>query len=215
MERNGSLPFYNYYDQQTIRRIIAELTLANGISTSRIPLLLLSLSIAKDNPYLLAGLVGVVHAMDALDGHVARKGLGNSPLGPHIDIETDHVVEGLILFHYAYNKNYIPKSSFWVLSARNLSTDFLRLYNAFKVGIGTAKANPHQAFGTENRLERLSYGLIKAIGDIAIPIIPKLGLEITASHIGASLARAIPAWTNPISQQLYREFLGAILGRKP
>lgn len=216
LERNGSLPFYRHYEEQTIRKIIAELTVANGISLARIPLVLLSFSLAKEKPYLLSALLGVVHALDALDGYAGRKGFG-SPMGSLSDIFSDHVVEAITMFEYAYGKGYIPVSHPWLAVARNISVDMLRLYNAFKVGVGTPDANPHEAFGTrgpEGRKNKVLYGLTKAIGDMAIPIVPRFGMYISGIHIAASLARAMPVWTSPTSQGIYKEILGTILTRR-
>ncbi len=217
LERNGSLPFYTHYDEQVIRRVIKEATIANGISISRLPLLLFSFSIAGDNPYLLAGLVGAIHALDGLDGYAARKGLGNSPGGPLVDIVSDHVVESAIFFQYAYSKGYIPAEMPWIVTARNLSVDFLRFYNAFRNGIGTPQAHPHESFGTNGtsgRIKRVIYGVTKALGDMIIPVVPQLGLTISAVHIGESFARALPVWTSSTSQRIYREVLDKVLSKK-
>ncbi len=216
-DRNGSLPFYSHYDDQLVRKIIAELTVSNAISVSRIPLLLLSFSIAKDNQYLLSGLVGVVHALDVLDGYAARKGFGNSPAGPFVDVLSDHLFESLIFFQYAYANGYIPREAPWIVTARNLSTDILRLHNAFKVGFGTSESHPHEGFGTtgrEGRMKRALYGLSKAVGDMVIPVVPQLGLYVSVAHIIASFNRAIPVWTSDTSQKIYREVLDKIKKRK-
>lgn len=218
LERNGSLPFYSHYDDQLVRKIIAELTVSNVISISRIPLLLLSFSIAKDNPYLLSGLVGVVHALDVLDGFAARKGFGNSPAGPFVDVLSDHFFESLIFFEYAYANGYIPIEAPWIVTVRNLSTDILRLHNAFKVGFGTSESHPHEGFGTtgrEGRMKRALYGLSKAVGDMVIPVVPQLGLYVSVAHIIASFSRAIPVWTSDTSQKIYREVLDKIVKKRP
>lgn len=215
IERNGSLPFYAHYEQQTIRKITAELTAANGISAARIPLLLLSLSLAKNNPYMLSAMVGVVHALDAADGYAARKGFGNSPFGPTVDVLSDHLVEAITMFDYAYQKGLIPKEVPWLLASRNISTNFLRFYNAFKVGV--ENSHPHETFGTTGdagRRFRLLYGLTKALGDMVIPIAPRLGLTVSVAHIAASVTRAIPVWTSPTSQQIYKEILSSITNKK-
>lgn len=217
LEKKGSLPFYSQYDEQLIRKIIAELTVSNAISISRIPLLLLSFSLAKDNPYLLSGLVGVVHALDALDGYAARKGFGQSPIGPFVDVLSDHLIESLIFFEYAYANGYLPIEAPWIITARNLSTDILRLHNAFKAGLGTSQSHPHEGFGTtgrEGRMKRALYGFSKAVGDMIIPVIPQLGLYVSAAHIIASFSRAVPVWTSPTSQKIYREVLDKIKKRK-
>lgn len=216
LEKNGSFPYYVHYDKQLIRRITTELTLANGISAARIPLLLLSFSLAGDNPYLLSGLMGVIHTLDVLDGYAARKGFGQSPLGPLTDVISDHLIEMMVLFEYAYSKGYIPAEVPWIVAARNLSTDILRVYNAFDVGLGISQAHPHEAFGTqgrEGRFLRLGYGLIKALGDMTIPIIPSLGLGISAVRVGASISRAIPVWTSSRSQEIYNEILNRFINK--
>lgn len=217
LERNGSLPFYRHYEEQTIRKIIAELTVANGVSLARIPLVLLSFSLAKERPYLLSALLGVVHTLDALDGHVARKGLGNSPMGPLLDVSSDHIVEAITMFNFAYDRGYTPVSHPWLTVTRNIAVDILRLYNAFKVGIGTSDVHPHEAFGTRGpvgRKIRALYGLTKAIGDMTIPIIPRFGMYISGIHIAASLTRAMSVWTSPTSQKIYKEILGTLLARR-
>lgn len=217
LERNGSLPFYTHYDEQVIRKIINEVTIANGISISRLPLLLFSFSMAADNPYLLAGLIGAIHALDGLDGYVARKGLGDSPGGPLFDIVSDHVIESAIFFQYAYSKGYIPAEAPWIVTARNLSVDFLRFYNAFRNGIGISQSHPHESFGTNGRsgrIKRVVYGVTKGLGDMIIPVVPQLGLTISAVHIGESFARALPVWTSSTSQRIYREVLDRVLSKK-
>lgn len=217
LERNGSLPFYRHYEEQTIRKIIAELSISNGISLARIPLVLLSFSLAKEKPYLLSALLGVVHALDALDGYAARKGLG-SPMGSLFDISSDHIVEAIAMFKFAYDKGYTPVSHPWLAVARNISVDILRLYNAFTVGVGTPDAHPHEAFGTrgpEGQKIRALYGLTKAIGDMAMSIVPQFGIYISGVHIAASLARAMSVWTSPTSQKIYKEILDMMLtGRR-
>lgn len=217
LERNGNLPFYSFYEEQAIRKIVAELTVANGISLSRIPLLILALSIGKDKPYLLSGMLASVHALDALDGYVARKGLGNSPFGPMIDVLSDHFVEAITMFEYAYDRNFIPRKTPWIITARNISSDILRLHNAFRVGVGTKEAHPHEAFGTNGepgRKTKFLYGLTKALGDMTIPIIPKMGIYLSGIHVGFSIARAMPVWTSPTSQQIYKDLMQKILSKK-
>lgn len=215
LERNGSLPFYKQYDYQTMRKVVAELTAANGISVSRVPLLLLSFSLANDNPFVLSAMIGIVHALDAIDGLVARKGLGNSPLGPTVDVVSDHLVEAITMFEYAYGKKFIQKQVPWIVAGRDISTDVLRLYNACKVGF--TNSHPHETFGTvgdSGRKARILYGAVKAIGDMTLPLFPKLGLVVSTVHVAASLARAIPVWSHPTSKQIYQELLQGILNKK-
>lgn len=217
LERNGSLPYYIHYDEQLVRRIINELTVANGISVARIPLLMLSFFLAGDNPYLLSGFVGAIHVLDALDGYVARKGFGQSSSGHLADIASDHFVELMILFEYAYSKGFIPTGVPWIIAARNSSVDLLRLYNAFDQGLGMPAAHPHEAFGTNGqagKIARTLYGVTKALGDMIIPIIPSLGISIAGIHIGASIARAIPVWTSSTSQKIYKEILERFSGQR-
>lgn len=207
LERNGSIPFYVDYDKQIMRKIVGELSLANGISLGRIPLLLASFDIAKDNPLLLSGLIGAVHALDTVDGYVSRKGLGNSPLGPHIDIAVDHFAELYIAYQYAYEMGFISKSIPWIFSVRNASVDFLRLYNAVSKSSHGA-THPHEAFGTtgqSGRKARALYGAIKGLGDMIIPIFPKAGKSISAIHAVASLYRALPVWNSPRAREISKE----------
>lgn len=216
-EKDGSLPFYSHYERQAIRKLIAELTVANGISTSRIPLLLLSFGLAKDNPYLLSGLIGGIHALDAIDGHVARKGWGMSPHGPMIDIYADHITEAITMFEFAYDMKVIPKQVPWILTARNISTDLLRFTNALNSQAGTPQHHPHEGFGTvgkAGRAARLRYGLIKALGDMVIPIFPQSGIYISGIHVAESFNRALPVWTSPTSQKIYEDFLNKVLKNK-
>jgi phosphatidylglycerophosphate synthase len=216
LEKNGSFPFYQHYEEHTIRRIIAELTVANGISASRIPLLFLAFGIGQENPYLLSGLIGAIHALDAADGYMARKGFGNSPQGPMIDIYSDHLVEAITMYEFAYKMNLIPHVVPWILTARNMSTDILRFLNAIKTQKGTLENHPHEAFGTtgkKGRIERLAYGLIKAIGDMIIPVVPNSGICVSSIHITTSIARAMPVWTSERTKQIHNDVFKLIKSR--
>lgn len=209
LERNGSFPFYKHYDKQLTRRMIAELTVANGISAARIPLLVSAFALAKDNPYLLSAMIGVIHSLDAADGAVARKGFGNSPLGPMTDILSDHFVETYIMFKYAHDLNLIPKQVPWAILSRDISTDILRLINAFKEDFNQQSSHPHKAFGTKTEKfdVRFLYEAVKTFTDMVIPVAPRLGIYASGVHVGASIARAIPVWTSPTSQNIYKELL--------
>ena len=214
LERNGSLPFYADYDKQLMRQIVSELTLANGISIARIPLLLASFDIAQDNPYVLAGLVGVIHSLDAADGYAARKGFGNSRYGPFVDIAVDHVSEIYIAYQFAYEMGIIPKSMPWILSARNMSVDFLRFYNGVTKSF-SEEAHPHKAFGTtgkKGRQLRGLYGGIKALGDMIIPIIPRSGVAVSTVHAIASIYRAMPVWNSPRAREISKELFERVKG---
>jgi len=216
LEKNGSFPFYKHYEEQTIRKIVAELTVANGISASRIPLVFLAFGIAKENPYLLSGLIGAIHALDALDGYVARKGFGNSPQGPMVDVYSDHLVEVISMYEFAYNMGLIPHAVPWILTARNASTDILRFLNAVATQSGTPENHPHEAFGTvgkKGRIERLGYGIIKAIGGMVIPVVPNSGIYVSSILVGASVIRAIPVWTSQRSKQICNEVVELIKER--
>ena len=216
LEKNGSFPFYIHYEEQAVRKIIAELTVANGISASRIPLLFLAFGIGQQNPYLLSGLIGAIHSLDALDGYAARKGFGNSPQGPMIDIYSDHLVEAITMYEFAYKMDLVPHVVPWILTARNISTDTLRFLNAIKTQKGTSENHPHEAFGTigkKGRMARLGYGLTKAIGDMVIPVIPNSGIYVSSVHIAASIARAMPVWTSERSKQICNEVVEAITKR--
>ena len=216
LEKNGSFPLYKHYEEGSVRKMIAELTIANGISASRIPLLFLAFGLGKENPYLLAGLIGTIHALDAADGYVARRGFGNSPQGPMVDIYSDHIVEAIIMYEYAYKMGVVPHVIPWVLTTRNISTDILRFLNAIKTQQGTPENHPHEAFGTKGkigRIKRLGYGLIKAIGDMAIPVVPNSGVYVSSIHVAASISRAIPVWTSERSKQICSEILETIKKR--
>lgn len=216
LEKNGSFPFYIHYEEQAIRKIIAELTVANGISVSRIPLLFLAFGIGQQNPYLLSGLIGVVHALDAVDGYAARKGFGNSPQGPMVDIYSDHLVEAITMYEFAYKMDLIPHAVPWILTARNISTDTLRFLNAVKTQKGTPENHPHEAFGTvgqKGRITRLGYGMTKAIGDMIIPVVPNSGIYVSSVHVAASIVRAMPVWTSERSKQICSEIVEAIKKR--
>ncbi len=213
LERNGNLPYYTHYDKTLIRQFISEFTFANGITIARLPLLLASFAIAKDDPYLLAGLLGVVHGLDAVDGLIARQGFGNSRYGPILDITIDHLIELYTAFEYAYNFGVIPKSYPWVLTIRNLSVDFLRFYNGVTKSFSSGDAHPHKAFGTQkenSKKARLTYGLRKALGDITIPIIPSLGYVISSAHVLESLVRAEPVLNSTRAKEITIEILNKI-----
>lgn len=209
LERDGSLPFYKYYDKQVTRRVVAELSLANGISVGRIPLLLYAFSFAKDNPVALSALILVVHALDAADGFAARKGFGNSPLGPSVDIGVDHFVELYTTFQFAYEMHYIPEWVFKALASRDAFVDFLRIYNMCRVGLDAQTAHPHEAFGTKSdfsgKVSKTLYEMVKAFGDATIAVVPSLGFNISLMHMAASFYRAMPVITSSTSKEIYRD----------
>lgn len=212
LEKDGSLPFYKYYDKQVMRRVVAELSLANGISAGRIPLLLYAFSFAKEDPVALATMISIVHALDAADGFAARRGFGNSPLGPSVDIGVDHFVELYTTFQFAYEMHYIPEWVFKALASRVAFVDFLRIYNMCRVGLENPNSHPHEAFGTRadfsGKLSKTLYELYKTLGDVTIALVPSsptLGLTISLGHIAASYIRAIPVITSPTSKAIYKD----------
>ncbi|MEK7597460.1 MAG: CDP-alcohol phosphatidyltransferase family protein [Patescibacteria group bacterium] len=213
LEKDGQLPFYKDYNKQLNRRLISEITAANIVSISRIPLLFTSFAIAKDNPLLLSALLGVIYSLDAADGYVARRGLGNSEFGGHIDILSDHIVELMTMFEFAYDMNAIPKEVPWILTARNAMTDFLRLYNAFS-HTDLQEDHPHKAFGTFDRFGRTFSGGVKTIEALTIPIVPSLGIYTSTAHVLTSIYRGIPVLTSPRSKEIYAELLKKIKIKK-
>lgn len=204
LENDGQLPFYRDYNKQLNRRLISEITAANVVSISRIPLLLTSFAIAKDNPLLLSALLGVTYSLDVADGYIARRGLGNSQFGGHIDIFSDHIIELMTMFEFAYGMDVIPKAYPWILTARNAMTDFLRLYNAFSQA-DLQEDHPHKAFGTFDRFGRALSGSVKTIEALTIPIVPSLGIGISTVHVLTSIYRGIPVLTSPRSKEIYAE----------
>ena len=213
LEKDGSLPFYVYYDRSINRRVVNEFSLANAISLGRIPLLLTSFSIAKDNPLLLSALLGTVFALDAADGFAARKmKLGQTPAGAHIDILTDHVVELTTMFEFAYQMEVVPKSIPWALLSRNVATDFLRLYKAFQSD--AKETHPHKSFGTFGAKGRAIYAGIKTLEAIAIPIMPTLGLCLPFAHLGTSLVRALPLFKSKTTSEIINKLLTRINAKK-
>ncbi|MBI5123276.1 CDP-alcohol phosphatidyltransferase family protein [Candidatus Roizmanbacteria bacterium] len=213
LEKNGQLPFYKDYSQQLNRRLISEITAANIVSISRIPLLLTSFAIAKDNPLLLSALLGATYSLDAADGYIARRGLGNSKFGGHIDIFSDHIVELMTMFEFAYGINAIPKEYPWILTGRNVMTDFLRLYNAFS-HTDLQEDHPHKAFGTFDRFGRALSGGVKVFEAVIIPIVPSLGLYTSSAHVLTSLYRGIPVLTSARAKEIYAELLKKIKIKK-
>ncbi|MBI4226465.1 CDP-alcohol phosphatidyltransferase family protein [Candidatus Roizmanbacteria bacterium] len=209
--KDGYLPFYSHYDKQLIRRLIKEITAANAISVSRIPLLLTSFALAKDNPVLLSALIGVVFFLDSADGYAARKGLGNSPMGPHLDIGVDHMVEIAIVTKFAYEMNLIPHAIPWILAARNCLTDFMRLYNAFI--FVDAETHPHKSFGTFDNSGRFISAAVKTIEGVVLPIFPSLGVHLSIAHVLASLYRGLPIMTSEKSRLIYKHILERIASR--
>jgi len=205
---NLSLASYKNYNKEFAKKLQAEVTIANAISLSRIPILIVSFAVAKDRPRLLATLLTVVYALDAADGYVARRwGLGNSPYGANIDIISDHLVELLISFQFAYTMRRIPKTVPWILLTRNVIIDFLRLYNFLKPSSENGEKHPHKAFGTFDRIGRALSGITKATEAIVIPLKPALGLSLSIAHILISFYRAFPVLTSKTSQQIYSKLL--------
>ncbi|MBI4225777.1 CDP-alcohol phosphatidyltransferase family protein [Candidatus Roizmanbacteria bacterium] len=211
LDKDGRLPFYDHYDKQLIRRLIKEITAANAISVSRIPLLLIAFALAKDNPALLSPLIGAVFLLDAADGYVARKGLGNSLMGSHVDILSDHIVELVTMFEFAYEMNVIPRAVPWILAARDSLTDLIRLYNAFV--FADKETHPHTSFETFNKMGRFASGAIKTIEGMTIPIVPSLGIHLSIAHVIVSLHRGLPVIMSARSQMIYRHILERIASK--
>lgn len=210
LEKDGQLPFYKDYNKQLNRILISEITAANIVSAARIPLLFTSFAIARDNPFLLSALLGVTYSLDAADGFVAKKGLGNSRFGGQVDILTDHVVELMTMFEFAYGMDVIPKAYPWILTARNAMTDFLRLYNAFSRA-DSQEDHPHKAFRTFDRFGRALSGGVKTAEAMAIPIMPSLGIDASMAtiastiHVATNLYRGLPVFTSRRSKEIYGE----------
>src|SRR3989344_1644163 len=196
-EKDGSLPFYRHYDKKFTRRLLNEFTAANAISLSRIPLLLTSFAIAKDNPPLLSALLTLVYALDGADGYVARKGLGNSPWGAHVDILSDHIVELITVFEFAYDMKIIPQQVPWILASRDVVTDFMRLYNAVVISGTDDDSHPHTSFGTFDRAGRFLSSSVKVAEAVTVPIVPSLGLTLSTAHVLTSLYRGFPVVSSP------------------
>ena len=214
LERNGCLPFYKYYDKSFTRRLVKEITAANVVSISRIPLLLTSFAVARDNPWLLSSLLATIFALDAADGSLARKGFGNSPAGPHIDILSDHVVEFITIFEFAYNLNSVPHEVPWILAARNAATDFMRLYNAvFLTGENNNDSHPHVSFGTFDNAGRALSAGVKTVEAVTVPIIQSLGIYLSTAHVLTSLYRGLPVIKSDRSKQIYRDIFKRLKNR--
>src|SRR3990167_6669175 len=213
LEKNGCLPFYIHYDKSFTRRLVKEITAANVVSISRIPLLLTSFAVARDNPWLLSSLLATIFAIDAVDGSLARKGFGNSSAGPHIDILSDHIVEFITVFEFAYNLNAIPHEVPWILAARDAVTDFMRLYNAVFLSNDATSAHPHASFGTFDKVGRvMSFG-VKTVEAVTVPIIPSLGIYLSTAHVLTSLYRGLPVITSDKSKKIYKHILERLKNR--
>ena len=213
LEKNGCLPFYSHYDKSFTRRLVKEITAANVVSISRIPLLLTSFAVARDNPWLLSSLLATIFALDAVDGSLARKGFGNSSAGPHIDILSDHIVEFITVFEFAYNLNAIPHEVPWILAARDAVTDFMRLYNAVFLSNDATSAHPHASFGTFDKVGRvMSFG-VKTVEAVTVPIIPSLGIYLSTAHVLTSLYRGLPVITSDKSKKIYKHILERLKNR--
>lgn len=202
LEKNGNVPFYKHYDKQLTRRLVKEITAANIVSLSRIPLLLTAFAVGKNNPPLLSALIGIVFALDAADGYVARKGFGNSPAGPHIDIVLDHIVELITVGEFAYEMGVIPSGVPWILGIRNVMTDFMRLYNAITFA-HYEETHPHTSFGTSDTTGKFISGAVKTVEGITVPIIPSLGVYLSTAHVVTSLYRGLPVLLSDRSKRIY------------
>lgn len=194
------------YYKSLLKKLHAEITLANAISLSRIPLVLLSFYFFKNNPLLLSVSLAIVYLFDLVDGYISRKyGLGNSPRGADIDIFSDHCVELIIVFTFAYKMGFIPKPIPWILAVRDLITDFLRFYNLTIYDHARKETHPHKAFGTFDKAGRCIYSLVKIIEAVVVPLIPSTGLWLSIAHVLVSLYRGWPILTSNTSQQIYRQ----------
>ena len=88
--------------------------------------------------------------------------------------------------------------------------------NAIRTQKGTSENHPHEAFGTigkKGRITRLGYGLVKAIGNMVIPVVPNSGIYVSSALVAANIARAIPVWTNHRSKEICNEIVGLIKKR--
>lgn len=214
LEKNGCLPFYKYYDKSFMRRLVKEITAANIVSVSRVPLLLTSFALAKDNPWLLSSFLATIFALDAVDGSLARKGLGNSVAGPHIDILSDHIVEFITMFEFAYELGAVPHEVPWILAARDSATDFMRLYNAVFLSGDTTDTHPHVSFGTFDKAGRALSAGVKTVEAITVPIVPSLGIYLSTAHVLTSLYRGLPVVTSDRSKKIYKNILERLKIRK-
>src|SRR5260221_14390406 len=68
---NLSLASYKNYNKEFAKKLKAEVTIANAISLSRIPILIASFAVAKYSPRLLATLFTVVYTLYASDEYVS------------------------------------------------------------------------------------------------------------------------------------------------
>jgi phosphatidylglycerophosphate synthase len=205
-EKDGSLPFHTFDGGHLKNKFIAEITPANAVSLSRIPLVLTAFALAKDRPPLLAALLAGVHALDGVDGYIARKwGLGGSPHGADIDILSDHAVELIIAFEFAYRMKVIPKAIPWILATRDITTDFLRLYNEMIFAAGQGETHPHKAFGTFGKGGRAFSVIVKITESVVVPLMPSMGVWLSIAHVLANLYRGLPVVTSKTSRQIYRQ----------
>ena len=203
-------------DTSFTKQVMEEVTLANALSISRIPLALLSFAIAKRYPpWLLSAIHALGCFLDIADGYVARKwGLGNSRYGADIDILCDHIAEQVVMFEFAYQTRTIPKAVPWILTIRNSITDSLRIFNSFNPVTENGETHPHKAFGTFGRVGRNFSGLIKIMEVIIVPLVPATGVWLSRAHVFISLYRGLPVVTSPITQKIARSMLSTITRKK-
>lgn len=203
------------HDSKLMKQLSEEVTLANALSISRIPLAILSFAIAKRRP---PWLLSLLHALgcflDIADGYVARKwGAGNSPHGAHIDILCDHIAEQVVMFEFAYQTRTVPKAVPWILTIRNCITDILRIFNSFKPLADNGETHPHKAFGTFDRAGRNLSGIIKITEFIIVPLIPATGNWLSGAHVCISLYRGLPVLISPVTQKIARSTISTIKER--
>jgi len=130
------------------------------------------------------GLTVLAIALDALDGHLARKKQMASPLGAQLDVLGDRMIENVYFTYFAV----IGMVSLWLpvlFFARGAATDFLRAL-AFKAGHSGWGANGmfKTRWGRALVASRWSRGLYAAMKCLCFCY---LGLELALTRPPAAL----------------------------
>ncbi len=173
--------------------------MANIISMVRVclaVLVVILLSVLDPVVYWIAFfLTIVVIAMDALDGHIARRRDEETQLGAVIDILGDRVVEVLYLITFAFYQ-WIPLFVPLVVLSRGIITDGLRaiaLRRGFTpFGDQTMMQSGLGRFLVASRVSRGGYAILKAAA-FSLVIVSRIPTASDAGSYGWFLIDFIPA----------------------
>ena len=176
---------------------------ANAITLYRLLLTLIVLVLFGQHRYLdivCIATIGLIFALDAIDGYIARKQNRTSAFGAVFDIAADRIIENVFWIYFAgIENNIIPIWMPIAVVVRGILTDSVRSM-ALKQGKTPFEmmAVPWTRALTSSRISRLLSGASKAFAFLSLPIVMTLekfhqemsfiGTLRTVAFIGATVA---------------------------